>query len=137
VALSLLMLPTVLLTAEQALYQVPQKMREAAIGLGATPFQVAFKIVLPNAIPGILTGVMLAVSRAAGETAPLIFTASFSTFWLESLNEPAPSLAVLIFNFARGNDAHQIEMAWSASLVLVVMVLCLNIAGRMLTKPTN
>ena len=80
VALSLLMLPIVLLTAEEAIKSVPSRMREAAIGMGATPTQVVWRILLPTSLPGISTGVMLAVARAAGETAPLIFTALFSEF---------------------------------------------------------
>lgn len=77
VALSILMLPTVLLTAEDAIRMVPVKMKEAAIGMGATQAQTLWKVLLPTALPGILTGVMLAVARAAGETAPLLFTALF------------------------------------------------------------
>ena len=82
VALAILMLPTVLLTAEEAIKRVPPKMREAAIGMGATPTQVVLGDRLPTALPGILTGVMLAVARAAGETAPLLFTALFSDYWI-------------------------------------------------------
>ena len=76
------MLPTVLLTAEEAIRMVPARMKEAAIGMGATQAQLLWRIVLPTAMPGILTGVMLAVARAAGETAPLLFTALFSNYWL-------------------------------------------------------
>src|SRR6185312_11729576 len=78
VALSILMLPTIMLTSEDALRMVPSKMREAALGLGATSTQTAWMVLLPTAIPGIATGIMLAVARAAGETAPLLFTALFS-----------------------------------------------------------
>src|SRR5262245_20716210 len=81
IALGILMLPTVLLTAEEAIKRVPPKMREAAIGMGATPTQVVTRVVLPTALPGVATGVMLAVARAAGETAPLLFTALFSDYW--------------------------------------------------------
>ena len=77
VALSTLMLPTVMLTAEEAIRMVPAKMREAAIGMGATPTQAIWMVLVPTAMPGILTGIMLAVARAAGETAPLLFTALF------------------------------------------------------------
>jgi len=135
VALSILMVPTVLLTAEQAIKMVPQRMREAAIGMGATPTQATLQIVLPTALPGILTGVMLAVARAAGETAPLLFTAMFSNYWLtrNNLMEPTPSLAVLIFNFSSSPFPNQIEIAWSASLVLVVLVLIANIAAQIWT----
>src|SRR5262249_4976520 len=96
-ALALLMLPTILLTAEEAIRMVPARMREAAIGMGATQTQVVLRILLPTALPGVLTGVMLAVARAAGETAPLLFTMLFSDYWLSSrhLLEPTASLAVL------------------------------------------
>ena len=134
IALSILMVPTVLLTAEQAIKMVPNRMREAAIGMGATSTQVTCHIVLPTAMPGILTGVMLAVARAAGETAPLLFTAMFSNYWLtRNVKEPTPSLAVLIFNFSSSPFRNQIEIAWSASLVLVVLVLFANIAAQIWT----
>jgi phosphate transport system permease protein len=134
VALAILMLPTVLLTAEQAIKMVPQRMRDAAIGMGATPTQVVCKIVLPTAMPGILTGVMLAVARAAGETAPLLFTALFSDYWLtRNPFEPTASLAVLIFDFSSQPFPNQIEIAWAASLVLVILVLIANIAAQLWT----
>jgi len=134
VALSILMVPTVLLTAEQAIKMVPQRMREAAIGMGATPTQVTLQVVLPAARPGILTGVMLAVARAAGETAPLLFSAMFSNYWLSrNLMEPTPSLAVLIYNFSTSAFPNQIEIAWSASLVLVFLVLVANIVAQIWT----
>ena len=130
-ALALLMLPTVLLTAEEALRMVPARMREAALGMGATRTQMVWHVVLPAAIPGILTGVMLAVARAAGETAPLLFTALFSDYWLTANPmEPTPSLAVLIYQFSNEPFPNQIEIAWSASLVLVAIVLTMNLAGQ-------
>src|SRR5262249_31765420 len=96
VALALLMLPIVLLATEEAVRMVPARMREAALGMGATRTQMVLKVTLPAALPGILTGVMLAVARAAGETAPLLFTALFSDYWLTAnVMEPTPSLAVL------------------------------------------
>ena len=105
IALSILMLPTVMLTAEEAIRMVPSKIREAAIGMGATQTQTVWMVLLPTAFPGILTGVMLAVARAAGETAPLLFTALFSNYWLTSggrldFMQPMASLAVLIYNFS-------------------------------------
>jgi phosphate transport system permease protein len=135
VALAPLMIPTVLLTAEEAIRMVPQRMREAAIGMGATRTQMVLRVTLPTAMPGILTGVMLAVARAAGETAPLLFTALFSDYWL-TLNpmEPTPSLAVLIYDFSGSPFPNQIEIAWAASLVLVFLVLVLNIGGQVLTR---
>jgi phosphate transport system permease protein len=133
-ALSILMLPTVLLTAEQAIKMVPNRMRDAAIGMGANPTQVTLQIVLPTALPGILTGVMLAVARAAGETAPLLFTALFSDYWLtRNPMEPTPSLAVLVYDFSSSPFKNQIEIAWAASLVMVVLVLIANIAAQIWT----
>ncbi len=135
VALALLMLPTVVLTAEEALRMVPKAMREAAFGMGSTPTQVVWKIVLPTARHGVLTGVMLAVARAAGETAPLLFTALFSDYWLVqqgelTLLEPTASLAVLIYNYAGMPFENQVELAWTASLVLVVLVMIFSALAR-------
>lgn len=129
-ALAVLMLPTILLTSEQALMGVQSAYREAAYGLGATRFQAIARVVLPDAWPAIMTGVMLAVARAAGETAPLIFTALFSQFWAKSLNEPTASLSVLIYNFSTVPFPHQIAMAWTASLVLVAFVTLANITAQ-------
>ena len=135
VALAILMLPVVILTAEEALRQVPRKMREAAYGLGCTHTQVVLKIVLPTALPGVLTGVMLAVARAAGETAPLLFTALFSEQWFAGdLSKQTASLAVFIYNFARRPSPEDVKLAWTASLVLVAVVLAINILAQQLTK---
>jgi phosphate transport system permease protein len=136
-ALAVLMLPTVVLTAEEAIKAVPKITRDAAYGMGCTRSQVIWKVLLPTAMPGILTGVMLAVARAAGETAPLLFTALFSSYWLfdglqPTLMQPTASLAVLIYNFAGMPFENQIELAWAASLVLVLIVLVINIVSRLL-----
>ncbi len=149
VALALLMVPTILLTAEEAIKRVPPRMREAAVGMGATPTQVVGRVVVPTALPGIVTGVMLAVARAAGETAPLLFTALFSDFWISrttpnflpktvgDLMKPTASLAVMIYNFSGSPFENQIAMAWSAALALVTIVLLTNIAGQALAKRTS
>jgi phosphate transport system permease protein len=138
IALSILMLPTIILTSEDAIRMVPSRMKEAAIGMGATPTQTVWMVLIPTAIPGILTGVMLAVARAAGETAPLLFTALFSNYWLWShghaqLMRPTASLAVLIYNFAGQPFENQVELAWAAALVLVLLVLAANLIGRSLS----
>ena len=138
VALALLMLPTVVLTAEEAIRMVPNAMREAAYGMGCTPSQVVWKVVLPTAAPGAMTGIMLAVARASGETAPLLFTALFSDYWITqqgdfALMEPTASLAVLIYNYSGMPFENQIELAWTASLVLVVLVMTANAIGRLLS----
>jgi len=139
VALSTLMLPTIILTAEDALRMVPSRMVQAAFGMGANITQVVWMVLLPTAMPGILTGIMLAVARAAGETAPLLFTALFSNYWIWSsghtnLQQPTASLAVLIYNFASMPFQNQVELAWAAALVLVLIVLLFNIAGQVLAR---
>ena len=131
VALAVLTLPTILLTTEQALLGVPKTLREASYGLGATKLQTIFRIVLPEALPAIMTGIMLAVARAAGETAPVLFTAAFSQYWMKSLLEPTGSMSVLIFNFSTLPYDYQIQMAWTASLVLVALVTVTNIAAQL------
>jgi phosphate transport system permease protein len=133
-ALSILMLPIITRTTEEALKLVPEQVRQAAIGLGATNFQTVFWVVLPAAVPAIVTGVMLGIARAAGETAPLIFTALFSQFWNRGLLEPTASLSVLIYNFATVPFKNQQALAWAASLVLILMVLVTSILSRLVTR---
>ncbi len=134
IALSVLMLPTVILTAEESMKMVPQRMKDAAYGMGCTRSQVIWKVVLPTGLPGILTGVMLAVAGAAGESAPLLFTALFSNYHMSSLTEPTASLSILIYNFSGMPFENQIELAWAASLVLVLIVLIFNILSRLVGK---
>jgi phosphate transport system permease protein len=134
VALAVLMLPTVTLASEEAMRQVPQKMKDAAFGMGCTRTQVIFNVVLPTGLPGILTGVILAVAGAAGESAPLLFTALFSNYYMGELAEPTASLSILIYNFSGMPFDNQIELAWSASLVLVVLVLFFNILARVVGR---
>jgi phosphate transport system permease protein len=139
IALALLMVPVVMLTAEEAMKMVPRIMKDAAHGIGCTPSQVVTKVVLPTAMPGIITGVILALARAAGETAPLLFTALFSEYWLfqgghVSFMQPTASLAVLIYNFSGMPYENQIELAWTASLFLVFMVLVLNLISRAISQ---
>jgi phosphate transport system permease protein len=141
VALSVLMIPIVMLTAEEAIKMVPRKMKEAAAGMGCTRAQVVWKIIIPTALPGILTGVMLAVARAAGETAPLIFTALASNYSFAidhrqpfvHLMRPTASMAVFIYNSSGKPQDNLIELAWAASLILVVMVLIFNVGGQLLS----
>ncbi|WP_286918257.1 phosphate ABC transporter permease PstA [Pseudomonas sp. UBA6753] len=140
VALAVLMLPIVVLTAEESMKMVPKIMKDAAYGMGCTRAQVTWKIVLPTGLPAILTGVMLAVARAAGETAPLLFTALFSNYWILhdgdlAVMNPTASLAVLIYNFSGMPFDNQLELAWAASLVLVMIVLVINILSRVFGKP--
>jgi phosphate transport system permease protein len=135
VALAVLMLPTVTLTAEGAMRMVPQRMKDAAIGMGCTKTQVVWSVTLPTALPSIVTGVILAVARVAGESAPLLFTALFSNYWLRSIKEPTASLSILIYNFSSMPFENQIELAWAASLVLVLIVLTFNILSRFIGRP--
>jgi phosphate transport system permease protein len=135
VALSILMLPIIVRTTDEALQLVSNDLRQAAVGIGATNYQTVLQVVLPAALPSIITGATLSVARAAGETAPLIFTALFSPFWLRKLtDEPVASLAVLVFNFATSFDNNQQSVAWAASLVLVLMVLIASIIARFTTR---
>ncbi len=134
IALSVLMLPTVVLTAEEAMKMVPQRMKDAAYGMGCTRSQVVWKVVLPTGLPGILTGVMLAIAGAAGESAPLLFTALFSNYHLESIAEPTASMSILIYNFSGMPYENQIQLAWAASLVLVLIVLVFNLLSRLVGR---
>jgi phosphate transport system permease protein len=136
-ALSILMLPIVILATEEALLRVPRFLREGSLALGANPTQTVLNITLPTAGPAILTGVMLAVARAAGETAPIIFTAMFSNYWLHSLNEPTASMAVLIYNNATAPDSNLISLAWSASFILILLVLVTNIISHFVVNRTR
>ena len=110
------------------------KMKDAALGMGCTRTQMIWKVVFPTALPGILTGVMLGVARVAGESAPLLFTALFSNYWISNLREPTASLSILIYNFSSMPFDNQIELAWAASLVLVLIVLVFNILSRALGR---
>jgi phosphate transport system permease protein len=138
VALAVLMLPTIIRTTDEALKIIPQEIRWAALGVGAYNYQTVLKIVLPAALPGIITGVTLAIARAAGETAPLLFTALYSNFWpnisVKGLLEPVATLAVLVYNFAIVPFPAQNELAWAGALILVVMVLLSSIIARLATR---
>ena len=132
VALSIIMLPTIIRTTEEALQLVPQDLRWAALGAGASRYQTVLRVVLPAAAPAILTGVTLSIARATGETAPLIFTALFSPFWPESFREPIATLSVLVYNFATVPFTPQQEIAWAGSLILILLVLITNLLIRLL-----
>jgi phosphate transport system permease protein len=135
-ALAILMLPIIVRTTDEALQLVPNELRQASVGLGATDFQTVFKVVLPAALPAIITGGTLAIARAAGETAPLLFTALFTQFWTNwnsRLAEPTASLAVLVYNFATVPFKNQQELAWAASFILVFLVLVTSMIARLAT----
>jgi len=134
VALAVLMLPTIIKTTDEALQIVPQEVRWAALGIGAYNYQTVLKIVLPAAIPAILTGITLAIARAAGETAPLIFTALNSNFWPDGIFKPISTLAVSVYNFATVPYEAQNQLAWAGSLILVFMVLLTSVLARWATR---
>ena len=137
IALSVLMLPTVIKTTDEALKLVPQELRWGAIGIGASRFVTITRITLPAAFTPIATGVVLGIARAAGETAPLIFTALFSPFWPEGVFNPIATMSVLIFNFAIMPYEAQNALAWAASFVLVVMILGANLFARWVGRFTR
>lgn len=134
IALSVLMLPTVIKTTDEGLKLVPQEMRMGAYGVGASKFVTVTQITLPSAFTPIATGIVLSVARAAGETAPLIFTALFSPFWPEGVFNPIATMSVLIFNFAIMPYEVQNELAWAASFVLVMMILAANLLARWISR---
>jgi phosphate transport system permease protein len=133
IALGILMLPTVTRTTEELLKLVPDNLREAGLALGVPRWRVILRVVLRTGAPGIATGVMLAVARAAGETAPLLFTAFNNRFWSTNLNQPIGSLPVQIFTYAVSPYDQWHAQAWAAALVLVALVLVLNVGARLLT----
>jgi phosphate transport system permease protein len=134
IALSVLMLPTVIKTTDEGLKLVPQELRWGAYGVGASKVVTILRITLPAAFTPIATGVVLAIARAAGETAPLIFTALFSPFWPDGVFNPIATMSVLIFNFAIMPYEAQNELAWAASFVLVIMILGANLLARWISN---
>ena len=133
-ALSVLMLPTVVKTTDEGLKLVSNDLRRAALGVGASRFVTVSQITLPKAFTPIATGVVLSIARAAGETAPLIFTALFSPFWPNGIFDPIATLSVLIYNFSTQPYDVQNQLAWAASFVLVVLILVLNLLARWLGR---
>jgi phosphate transport system permease protein len=134
-ALAFIMIPIVTRTTEEMLRLVPGSYREASIALGATKARTILRVVIPSATGSIVTGVMLAIARVAGETAPLLFTALGSRFLTTNPSEPFPSLTVQIFSYASGPYPEQRRQAWAGILVLIVLIFCLNIAIRFFTRP--
>lgn len=134
IALSILMVPIVERTAEEGLKSVPMETRQGAIGVGATNFQTITQIVLPAALPSIATGVTLSLARASGETAPLLITALFNQYYARGVLEPIATLPVLIYNFAGAPYKNQQELAWAASLFLVMLILVISIVARSLSR---
>ena len=133
-ALAIIMIPVVLRTTEEMIALVPWEIREAAFALGAPYYKVILQVVYRGAATGIFTGILLAIARIAGETAPLLFTSFNNMFFTTNMNEPMPSLTVTIYQYAMGpyDDWH--EMAWAASFVITMFILGLTILGRLIIR---
>jgi phosphate transport system permease protein len=134
VALGLLMLPIVVRTTEELLRLVPPGLREGALALGATRSRAVYSVILPAALPGILTGILVALARVAGETAPLLFTAFNNRFWSTNVAQPIASLTVQVFTYAISpyDDWHR--QAWAGAFLLVMMILALSIIARLAVR---
>ena len=136
-ALALIVIPVVIRTTENMLQLVPPALREAAYALGAPKWKVIISITLKAARAGVVTGVLLAVARIAGETAPLLFTALNNQFWTSDLSQPMASLPVTIFKFAMSPYENWQKLAWAGVFLITVAVLGLNILARVLTRNKN
>jgi phosphate transport system permease protein len=134
VALALMLIPMVTRTTEEMVRLVPRELKEGALALGFTRWRTTLGVVLPAARSGILTGVLVALARIAGETAPLLFTAFGNPFWSASLNEPIAALPVQIFQYAISPYEDQHRQAWAASLLLIALVLAMSLAARFLIR---
>ncbi len=137
IALGVLMLPIVIRSTEEALLLVSPDMRLASIGLGSTRFQTTMRIVLPAAAPAIVTGLILALARAAGEAAPLLFTAFNNNFWSTNLFGPVATLPVMVYFFSIIPFRAQQELAWAGALVLLAIVLIASLVSRFLVHKTK
>jgi phosphate transport system permease protein len=137
VALGLLMLPIVTRSAEVILLLVPDHLREAALALGAPRWRVVTRVVLPTALPGLVTGSLLAVARAAGETAPLLFTSAVVLGTNFNLGERTNSMPIQIFNDVGQAQDRLVERAWGTALTLVAMILILNMVARLIARRSN
>ena len=132
VALAIIMIPIVARTTEEILKLMPTHIREAGLALGIPRWRVILRIVLPGSLGGVLTGVMLAIARITGETAPLLFTAFSNNFGFRGLSQPTASMPVQIFNFATSHDEIWRQQAWTGALLLVLFIFALNFGTRLL-----
>ncbi len=133
-ALAVMMLPLVVRTTEETLKLIPDTLKEAALALGAPYYRVIFKIVIPSGVSGIVNGIMLAIARVTGETAPLLFTAFGNPYMNWNIFKPMDNLPLVIFNFSMSPYKNWHRIAWGASLVLVAMVLLMNLLSRWVIK---
>jgi phosphate transport system permease protein len=134
VALAIMMIPIVTRTTEELLRLVPGGLKEGALALGATRTRAMFTVILPAALPGIVTGILVALARIAGETAPLLFTAFNNRYWSTSLVQPIGSLTVQVFTYAISPYEDWHRQAWAGAFVLVAMILILSIIARLVTR---
>ena len=134
VALAVLMVPPLARSTEELVRLVPQNLREASLALGVPEWRTSLRVVLRTALPGILTAILLAVARAAGETAPLLFTSLNNQYWNWHAGQPTASLTVQIFNYAVAPWQDWHDKAWSAALVLLLLVGTLSLAARLLSR---
>jgi len=133
-ALAIMMLPLIVRTTEETLQLIPESLKEAGLALGVPYYRVVFKVVIPSGLSGILNGVMLAVARVAGETAPLLFTAFGNPYMNWDIFKPMDNLPLLIYNYATSPYQSWHQIAWGASLVLITMVLIMNLLSRWAIK---
>ena len=129
-ALSAIMIPIVVRTTEEALRVIPNSVREAAMALGISKWKATLRIVLVAAVPGVATGVLLAIMRAAGEAAPLLFTLGYSTLWFQGLEHPGANLPLLIYLGALSGYPNLVKLAWGATLFLLILILIVNVISR-------
>jgi phosphate transport system permease protein len=134
IALAIIVIPVTVRTAEDMLRLIPQTMRHASAALGAQPWRTITSIVYPAARSGLLTGVLLALARVSGETAPLLFTALNNQFWNANLNQPMANLPVVIFQFATSPYKNWQSLAWSGALLITLFVLFLSILARLIVS---
>jgi phosphate transport system permease protein len=134
VALGILMIPTVTRTTEEMIRLVPQSYREAGLAIGIPRWKTTLRIILPTALKGITTGVLLAIARAAGETAPLLFTALGNRFWSTAVDQPIGSLTVFIYDYAKSPFEDWIRQAWGAAFVLIALIFALSVVFRIVTR---
>lgn len=134
VALALMMLPSIIKSTEETLKLLPESLKEASLALGVPYYKTMLKVIVPTGLSGILTGVILSISRVIGETAPLLFTAFGSPFMTTDIFKPMSSLPLIIFNYATSpyEDWHQ--LAWGASMLLILMVLILNMISKIIQR---
>ncbi len=133
-ALSLIAIPVVVRTTENMLLLVPNSMREAAFAVGAPRWQVSLKVTLRAVSAGVVTGILLAIARVTGETAPLLFTALNNQFYSTDMSEPMANLPVVIFQFAMSPYDNWISLAWGGALLIALLVLAINIVARVLFR---